>query len=64
LGSVENEKCFATLKFLKFSLRNRLGVYLPTVMRMFRQKKIILANFPYKEAIETWENENKQYGDS
>jgi hypothetical protein len=23
-----------------------------------------LANFPYKEAIETWENENKQYGDS
>jgi hypothetical protein len=35
LGNVEDEKCFSTLKFLKSSLRNRLGVHLPMVMRMF-----------------------------
>jgi hypothetical protein len=34
------------------------------VVRMFWQKFITLANFPYKEAIESWESENKWYGDS
>jgi hypothetical protein len=63
LGNVEDERCFSTLKFLKSNIRNRLDVHLPMVVRMFQHKFFILANFPYKEAIESWKNENKQYGD-
>jgi hypothetical protein len=58
-GSVEDEKCFSILKFLKSSLCNRLGVHLPMVVKIFQHKFFILANFPYKEAIESWKNENK-----
>jgi hypothetical protein len=64
LGNVEDERCFSTLKFLKYSLRNKLNVHLPMVVKMFWQKNFILTNFPYKEGIESWKNENKQYGDS
>ncbi len=64
LGNVESEKCFSTLKFLKSSFYNRLNVHPPMVVQMFQQKKITLANFPYKEAIESWKSENKWYGDS
>jgi hypothetical protein len=34
------------------------------VVRMFWQKFITLEIFPYKEAIESWESENKWYGNS
>jgi hypothetical protein len=61
---MEDEKCFSTLKVLKSSLYNRLGVHLLVVVRTFRQRFFTLANFPYKEAIEFWISENKWYGDS
>jgi hypothetical protein len=35
LGSVEDERCFSNLKFLKSCQRNRLGKHLPLVVRMF-----------------------------
>ena len=35
LGSLEDERCFSTLKFLKSCQRNRLGKHLPLVVRMF-----------------------------
>jgi hypothetical protein len=34
LGSVEDERCFSSLKFLKSSLRNSLGKNLPMVVCM------------------------------
>jgi len=34
------------------------------VVKMFQQKIFILANFPYKEVIESWKSENKWYGES
>lgn len=54
LGSVEDERCFFTLKFLKSCQRNRLGKHLPLAVRMFSQKFFILENFPFQEAIDSW----------
>lgn len=54
LGSVEDERCFSNLKFLKSCQRNRLGKHLPLVVRMFGQNYFSLDNFPYMEAIESW----------
>jgi len=45
LGSVEDERCFFTLKFLKSCLRNRLGKHLLVVVHMFEQKYYTLENF-------------------
>jgi len=56
LGSVEDERCFSTLKFLKSYHRKHLGKHLPLVVWMFEQKYYGLENFPYKEAIELWKN--------
>jgi len=51
LGSVEDERTFSTLKFLKSYQRNHLGKHLPLIVRMFEQKYFSLENFLYKEAI-------------
>ena len=56
VGSVEDERCFFNLKFLKLCQRNRLEKYLPLVVRMFGQQHYILENFPYKKALESWKN--------
>lgn len=56
LGSVEDERCFSTLKFLKSCQRNRLGKHLPLVVRMFGEKYFTLDNFPFQEAIDSWRN--------
>jgi hypothetical protein len=54
LGSVEDERCFSSLKFLKSCHRNRLDKHLPLVVRMFGQKYYSLKSFPYDEAIMSW----------
>jgi hypothetical protein len=54
LGSVEDERCFSNVKFLKSCQRNRLGKHLPLVVRMFGQQYFSLDNFPYKDAIGSW----------
>jgi len=38
IGSVEDEKCFSTLAFMKSKLRNKLTTHLPIVVRMFAQQ--------------------------
>jgi hypothetical protein len=52
-GSVEDERCFSSLKFLKSCQRNRLGKHLPLVVRMFGQKYYAFEDFPYEEAIDS-----------
>ena len=59
LGSVEDERCFSNLKFLKSCHRNRLGKHLSLVVRMFGQKFFSLENFPYREAINSWKAASK-----
>jgi len=56
LGSMEDERCFSNLKFLKSCQRNRLGKHLPLVVQMFGQNYFSLDNFSYIEAIESWKS--------
>ncbi len=49
VGSVEDEKCFSTLAFLKSKLWNKLTTHLPLVVRMFAQ--CTFQNFPYASVL-------------
>ncbi len=54
LGSVEDERTFSNVAFLKNKLRNRLTEHLPLVTTMFAQKHYTLTSFPYKEVVSDW----------
>jgi hypothetical protein len=54
LGSVEDERTFSSLKFIKSRLRNRLEGNLDTVVRVFSQGYYNLETFPYADAYWQW----------
>jgi hypothetical protein len=47
LGSVEDERIFSTLSFMKNKLRNRLTTHLPLVVSMHAHQFYDLDDFPY-----------------
>jgi hypothetical protein len=59
LGSIEDERCFSSLKFLKSCQRNRSGKHLPLVVCMFGQKYYFLEDFLYSEAVDSWRQAKK-----
>jgi len=56
LGSVEDERTFSTLSFMKNKLRNRLSTHLPLVVGMHAQEFYGLDDFPYDAAYDEWKN--------
>lgn len=66
LGSVEDERTFSSVKFLKSPLRNSLDAHLNLVVGMYSQKMFTLKNFPYEEtyAEECNTLDRHRYGDS
>jgi hypothetical protein len=54
IGSVEDERTFLNLTFIKSKLRNRLTSNLETVMRLYGQKIFSIEDFPYQDAIDNW----------
>ena len=54
LGSVEDERTFSTLSFMKNKLRNRLSTHLPLVVGMHAQDFYSLDDFPYDAAYDEW----------
>ena len=62
LGSVEDERTFSNLAFIKSKLRNRLGVHLDTCVRLFSQGFYSQDTFPYQEAITLWRDECSRVG--
>jgi hypothetical protein len=54
LGSVEDERTFSTLTFMKTKLQNRLDGHLPVVVGMYSQSHFNLDNFPYDAAFDDW----------
>ena len=54
LGSVEDERTFSTLSFMKNRLRNRLSTHLPVVVGMHAQDFYGLSDFPYDAAYDEW----------
>jgi hypothetical protein len=65
LDSVEDERVFSSLTFLKDKLRNRLSVdYLGIVIGMHAQNVYTLENFPYDTCFQSWvlSAEHYRYG--
>jgi hypothetical protein len=54
LGSVEDERTFSTLSFMKDKLRNRLQTHLPMVVTMHGQTFFDINNFAYDQAYMAW----------
>jgi hypothetical protein len=62
LGSVEDERCFSSLTFLKDKLRNRLSAdHLGIVVGMHGQNVFSLENFPYDDCFQTWVHSAERY---
>ena len=57
LGSVEDERTFNSLSFLKSKLRNQLTTHLDLVVHMFAQDFYTLKTFPYQVAISDWKTQ-------
>jgi hypothetical protein len=57
LGSIEDERTFSNLAFIKNKVRNRLGGHLDTTVRMYSQGFYDLQSFPYHDAFNNWRGE-------
>ena len=61
LGSIEDERAFSALIFLKDKVKNKLDNHLPMVIGMHAQQVYTLANFPYKKCFEQWVQSAERY---
>lgn len=62
LGSVEDERCFSSLTFLKDKLRNRLASnHHSLVMEMYAQDVFTLQNFLYDPCFQSWVHSAERY---
>jgi hypothetical protein len=61
LGSVEDERCFSFLAFLKSKLRTNLDPHLPLGVGMYNQKFFTLETFPYNATFDAWVGPAERY---
>lgn len=61
-GSVEDERVFSSVAFLKSKVRNRLVDHLPLVVNIFGERHLTLANFPFDKCIADWEANKTKRG--
>lgn len=54
IGSVEDERLFSSVAFLKSKLRNNLNEHIQVVVGMFSQRIFTLENFPYQSVFDDW----------
>ena len=64
MGSVQDERTFSTVSFMKSKLRNRLGTHLPLAVGFKSQKFFTLEDFPYDAAYDSWRSETKRHSDT
>lgn len=62
VGSVEDERTFSNLAFIKNKLRNRLGANLDTIMKLYAQDFFTLESFPYGDAYDKWRQRCERLG--
>ena len=62
LGSVEDEKIFSALSFLKSKLRNKLDKHMGTCLRLYVTKYDI-SNFPFDRALALWRSNCDRRGE-
>jgi hypothetical protein len=64
LGSVQDERTFSTVSFMKSRLRNRLTTNLELTFAFKSQSFFSLEDFPYDAAYESWRDETKRQSDA
>jgi hypothetical protein len=62
MGSIEDERTFFTLTFMKMRLWNRHCEHLDLVVHMFAQPFYMVDSFPYNDAIIARTNEEARSG--
>ena len=62
IGSVEDERVFSSVSFLKTKLRNSLDPHLELVVGMYSQNLYTLQNFPYDAVFDSWTNAAPVHG--
>ena len=63
LGSVEDERMFSALSFLKSKLRNKLDKNVDTCLRLYVTKYDI-DNFPYERTLTLWQLDCDRRGEN
>ena len=53
-GSVEEERLFSVMNFIKDYTRNRLSLHLEAAVRLFSQQQYTTVTFPYVRAYHAW----------
>ena len=61
LGSVEDERVFSALGFLKSKLRNKLDKNLESCLRVYTSRYDV-NTFPYQKTMEIWKKRCKRRG--
>jgi hypothetical protein len=61
MDSIQDERTFSTVSFMKSKLRNCLGKHLSMTMGFKSQKFFILEDFQYDAAYDSWCVETKQH---
>jgi hypothetical protein len=54
LGSVEDERTFSSVGFLKSKVRNNLEEHIQVVVGMYSQRIFTLESFPYEKVFDEW----------
>jgi hypothetical protein len=62
IGSVEDERTFSILSWMKSKVRNRLNAHLDCTIRLYSQPWWTVKTFPYEAAIAHWEHEKNRRG--
>ena len=61
MGSVEDERTFSTLNYMKSKIQNNLDEHLDLVVRMFGQTFYDLKTFLMQDAISKWKHVKIRY---
>jgi hypothetical protein len=61
LGSIEDERTFSTLTYIKNKLKNHFTIHLDMVIRMHVQKFYFLSIFLFYIAIRDWQTSKHRY---
>jgi hypothetical protein len=64
LGSVQDERTFSTITFLKTRVRNKLTTHLSLIMGMKTRPFFSIDSFPYDVAYNSWRDACKRHGDT
>ena len=63
LGSVEDERTFSALPFLKSKLRNKIDKNGDTCLRLYVTKYEV-DNFPYEISLALWQSNHERKGEN